>query len=83
MGNESGKEGGLFETSEKGGYQEIKDDVSKMCKCNIKTRIIGWVSCFCIGWILSIITTVVFIMKRDYTMFAILFSIGQILNITG
>jgi|JI6StandDraft_1071083.scaffolds.fasta_scaffold23853_1 hypothetical protein len=59
--------------------------MSKMaeCKCSLKTRLIGWIVCFSLGWLLSIITSIVFIIKHDTTVFAIFYSIGQILNITG
>jgi len=54
-----------------------------MCKCSWRTRIIGYVVCFAIGWILSIIATMIFFIKHNIVLFAILFSIGQVLNITG
>ena len=55
----------------------------KSCKCSWKTRVLGWVICFAIGWILSILSSIVFIIKQDTTVFAIFYSIGSILNITG
>ena len=53
------------------------------CKCSLKTRLIGYVVCFVIGWLLSILSSIVFIIKHDTTVFAIFYSMGQILNITG
>lgn len=81
MGNESGK-GGLFE-EDKGSYAELKDGMEKCCKCSLKTRIIGWIVCFAIGWLLSFFTTVVFIINHNTVTFAILYSAGQIINISG
>ena len=52
-------------------------------KCSYKTRIIGFIVCCAIGWFLSILGTITLFIKHDVTQFAILFSIGQILNITG
>jgi len=57
--------------------------MSAVCKCSIKTRLIGYVACFIVGMLLSFISTVVFLVKKDYVMFAILYSLGQFLNITG
>ncbi len=82
MGNESNKEGGLLE-GDKSSYKQLKDDLSQTCKCSLKTRIIGWVVCCLVGWLLSILSSIVFIIKHDITIFAIFYSIGQILNITG
>ena len=64
-------------------YQSLKDDASKFCKCSIKTRIIGYVVCFAVGWLLSIGATIMFFVKHNIPVFAVLFSLGQILNITG
>jgi hypothetical protein len=44
---------------------------------------VGWIICFVVGWLLSFFTTVVFIIKHDTLQFAILYSIGQIINIMG
>jgi hypothetical protein len=85
MGNENEKEGGggLFEQSEKGAYEELKDNMENCCKCSWKVRIIGWIICFAVGWLLSFFTTVVFIINHNTTQFAILYSVGQVLNILG
>jgi hypothetical protein len=93
MGNENGKSEGLFEKSEKGGlfgsqkdkggYKELKGDIEESCKCSYKTRVTGWVVCFLIGWVLSLLSTIVFILKHNTTTFAIFYSLGQVLNITG
>ena len=49
-----------------------------------KTRIIGWLSCSIIGWLLSIIITFVFVFSNfNVAAYAILYSMGQILNIGG
>ena len=44
---------------------------------------IGYVVCFAVGWLLSIGATIMFFAKHDIPAFAILFSLGQVLNITG
>ncbi len=49
----------------------------------MKTRLIGYVACFVVGWLMSIAATVMFFAKHNIPGFAILFSIGQVLNITG
>ena len=43
----------------------------------------GWVACFILGWILSVLAALVLVLSKDRTKFAILYSIGQIINITG
>lgn len=83
MGNENKKGDGLFERKEKSSYDELKDDISDGCKCSMKTRVMGFVICFAIGWIISLFSTIVFIIKQDTTIFAIFYSLGQICNITG
>jgi hypothetical protein len=62
---------------------EMKEGVEKCCKCSLKTRIIGWIVCFVVGWLLSFFTTVIFIINHNTILFATLYSTGQILNILG
>ena len=57
--------------------------MEKCCKCSLKTRIIGWIICFALGWLLSFFTTVIFIINHNTVQFAVLYSVGQILNISG
>lgn len=49
-----------------------------------KTRVIGWLACSITGWLISIIVSFVFVFSAfDVTAFALLYSLGQILNIAG
>ncbi len=49
-----------------------------------KTRITGWLACSITGWLLSIIISFVFVLSAfDVVAFALLYSLGQILNIAG
>lgn len=49
-----------------------------------KTRIMGWLACSITGMVLSFIVSMVFILSDfDVVAYAILYSIGQILNIGG
>lgn len=57
--------------------------MSKTCKCSLKTRLMGWVACFVLGWLLSIFSAIVFILRHDTTLFAVFYSCGQLLNIGG
>jgi len=52
-------------------------------KCSYKTRIIGFVVCCAVGWLLSILGVLVLIIKHEVTQFAVLYTLGQIVNITG
>lgn len=84
MGNEGTKAEGLFERSEKkSGYQQLKGDMEDSCKCSYKTRVTGWIVCFLIGWVISLLSTIVFILKHNTTVFAVFYSLGQVLNIAG
>lgn len=49
----------------------------------MKTRIIGFAVCCAVGWLFSILGTIVLIFKHSVTQFAILYSLGQIINIIG
>lgn len=49
-----------------------------------KTRIIGFLACSITGWLLSLIITFVFIFSQfNIATYAILYSLGQVLNIAG
>lgn len=49
-----------------------------------KTRIIGFLTCSLIGWILSLIITFVFVLSDfNIATFAIIYSLCQVLNIAG
>ena len=75
---------GLFDDEEKeGGYESLKDDIGKTCKCSYKTRIMGWLICGVVGWVLSIVATLIFLFKHDKVFYAVLYSVGQIINISG
>lgn len=60
-----------------------QDEFSKSLKCSMKTRLIGFIACSAIGWFLSILGVLVLVIKHDVTQFAIMYSLGQVLNITG
>lgn len=49
----------------------------------MKTRIIGFAVCCAVGWFFSILGTLALVIKHSITQFAILYSLGQIINITG
>ncbi len=49
-----------------------------------KTRLIGFLGCSITGWLLSLIITFVFIFSDfDIAAYAIIYSLGQIMNIAG
>jgi hypothetical protein len=49
-----------------------------------KTRLMGWLGCSITGWVISLIVTFVFIFSDfDVVAFALLYSLGQVLNIAG
>lgn len=49
-----------------------------------KTRIIGWLACSIVGFVLSLVICLVFVLSNfNVAAFAILYSLGQILNIAG
>ena len=52
-------------------------------KCTMKNRLIGFVVCCGIGWLIAFLSTVTLLVSHNRTKFAILYSIGQIINITG
>lgn len=50
---------------------------------SLKERIIGWFVCCFIGWVLSFMASVSLVASDDIAGFAIMYSLGQILNILG
>ena len=49
-----------------------------------KTRLIGWLTCSILGFLLSLIISLVFVLSNfNVTAYAILYSLGQVLNIGG
>lgn len=52
-------------------------------KLTLKQRVVGWVACSVIGWVLSIFATISLLTSSDAVTFAVLYSIGQMLNIAG
>lgn len=49
-----------------------------------KTRLLGWLACSITGWLISLIVSFVFVLSNfDVVAFALLYSLGQILNIAG
>ena len=52
-------------------------------KLSYQHRAIGWIICSILGWILSFIGTMLLTFSDKYATFAVLYSIGQILNISG
>lgn len=59
------------------------DEFSKQFKCSMKTRLIGYGVCCIVGWLFSFLGTLSLVLHHDTTLFAILYSLGQVLNITG
>jgi hypothetical protein len=57
----------------------------KICgDLSYKTRVIGWLACSITGFVLSLLVSLVFIFSSfDVAAFAILYSLGQCLNIAG
>jgi hypothetical protein len=52
-------------------------------KLSMKERAIGWLVCSVTGWVVSIIASISLVTSDDIIAFAILYSVGQILNICG
>lgn len=49
-----------------------------------KTRLIGWLACSIVGFVLSLVVALVFVLSNfNVAAFAILYSLGQVLNIAG
>lgn len=74
-----------FFTREEDDYNPLGEDneLSKNLKCSMKTRVIGFAVCCGVGWLFSILGTISLVIKHNIVLFAIMYSIGQILNITG
>lgn len=49
----------------------------------MKTRIIGFAVCCAVGWLFSILGAIALVIKHSVVQFAILYSLGQVINITG
>lgn len=49
----------------------------------MKTRIMGYAVCCGVGWLISILSIVGLLIHHNTTQFAILYSVGQITNLTG
>ena len=49
----------------------------------MKTRLLGFVVCSAVGWLISLLGVLVLVLKHNVAQFAILYSIGQVLNIVG
>ena len=53
-------------------------------KLTLRQRVMGWLSCSVIGMLMSIIVSILFIFTSfDVAIYAVLYSIGQVLNIVG
>ena len=50
---------------------------------SLKERIVGWLVCCVIGWVLSFMASVSLVASDDIAAFAVMYSLGQILNIVG
>lgn len=50
---------------------------------SLKERIVGWLVCCFIGWVLSFLASVSLVASDDVAAFAVMYSLGQILNILG
>lgn len=77
MGNSEGKE------IELPNFLSGSKEESCCPKLSLKQRAIGWIVCSVIGWVLSIFATISLLTSTEATTFAVLYSIGQVLNITG
>ncbi len=61
-----------------------QNDTTLCGDLSYKTRIIGFLTCSLIGWVLSLIITFVYIFSDfNIAAYAIIYSIGQIMNIAG
>jgi len=74
-------------TGEKNNDKELFSFGKEKTLCgdlSYKTRIIGWLACSITGFVLSLIVSLVFVLSNfNVTAFAILYSLGQVLNIAG
>jgi hypothetical protein len=64
-------------------YKQIKTEVKKMCKCSWKVRLITFTVCCVIGWLLSILAIIAYLAGRGVGLFAVLYCLGQLTNLTG
>lgn len=87
MGNtqeKSGKKILVFEDDkDQGSYDELKAEVTKACKCSLKVRMTMFCICFALGWLMSILAVIVYFTSKDVTRFAILYGLGQSVNLAG
>ena len=62
-------------------YEELSEKTG--IKCSLKNRLIGFGVCCAIGWLISILSTLTLLIHHSQSRFAILYSIGQVISITG
>lgn len=62
-----------------------EEDAFEQCwpKLSYRKRITGWIVCSVIGWVLSLMGTITLALSDSIVAFAVLYSIGQIINIVG
>lgn len=65
--------------------KKSEDDSESLCpKLTFKERIMGFVICSAIGYILSILSTLSLLMgKRDMTKFGITYTLGNLISIVA
>jgi hypothetical protein len=88
MGNSqessSGSKFKLFDNdNEDTSFKNIKGEVKKFCKCSYKTRLIGFGVCSIIGWTLSVMAVILYFLRHDVVVFAVMYSIGQLINLSA
>ena len=90
MGNKA--EGSVSESKEGdinlgGIFSSVKPEENTFEACwpklSYKERAIGWISCSVVGWVLSLIASLMLAFSSDMVLFAVLYSIGQVINILG
>lgn len=82
MGNTENSKNPLA-MEEESSYSAIGKEIDKKTKCSLQTRMIGFVVCCVIGWFLSLLGSLCFLIHHDVTQFAIFYSLGQVTNIVG
>lgn len=76
--------GNTAQKDEKSMFSFGEDNQTLCGDLSYKTRIIGFLGCSIVGWLLSLIITFVFILSDfNIAAYAILYSFGQVLNIAG
>lgn len=76
--------GNTAQKDEKSIFSFGEDNQTLCGDLSYKTRIIGFLGCSIVGWLLSLIITFVFIFSDfNIAAYAILYSFGQVLNIGG